>query len=177
MRCVGINVRLAMLADAGALARVEIESKIAAYRPIVGEEFLADVVVKDRAETWRKLISHDSSLAEYPDKVVVALVDGEVAGYTGIGPSRDDDEAGGGEIYTLYVHPEHWRSGAGAALLNDALVRLRDEGYTSVTLWVLERNERARAFYARMGWAHDGTTKPGGVWGTYMRYRAPEAAE
>jgi hypothetical protein len=34
--------------------------------------------------------------------------------------------------------------------------RLAEE-YAEATLWVLEANARARAFYERAGWRHDGT--------------------
>ena len=36
---------------------------------------------------------------------------------------------------------------------------LKDEGYERVSLWVLEKNERARRFYEKFGFRFDGTRK------------------
>jgi ribosomal protein S18 acetylase RimI-like enzyme len=33
-------------------------------------------------------------------------------------------------------------------------------GFDAVTLWVLERNQRARAWYERLGWQPTGERKP-----------------
>jgi ribosomal protein S18 acetylase RimI-like enzyme len=52
-----------------------------------------------------------------------------------------------GEIWALYVLPEHWGKGAGLALWDGAREGLKEEGCTQVTLWVLLRNERALRFY------------------------------
>ncbi len=62
--------------------------------------------------------------------------------------------------YTLYVHPERWRGGIGTVLLVAAERRLLDRGFTEAALWTLERNDRARRFYERHGWLHDGASIP-----------------
>ena len=72
-----------------------------------------------------------------------------VLGFASVGPSRD--ERGIGELYALYVDPEHWSTGAGRALMTRAEARLVTE-YAEATLWVLEDNPRARRFYERAGW-------------------------
>ena len=58
----------------------------------------------------------------------------------------------------------HLRSrGHGRALLDRAFAEFRRRGYTEVTLWVLERNTKARRFYERFGFQQDpgGKTYPG----------------
>jgi len=55
-------------------------------------------------------------------------------------------------LRTLYVVPEHWSHGVGSALLEHALVRMRERGATRAKLWTLEDNESARRFYERRGW-------------------------
>ena len=52
-----------------------------------------------------------------------------------------------GEIWALYVSPEHWRQGAGLALWDGARDGLKEEGCTQVTLWVLLQNEHALRFF------------------------------
>jgi GNAT superfamily N-acetyltransferase len=121
-------VRRATLEDARAIARVDIDSKIVAYRPIAGEDFLANAVLEERAERWRKVIARDPEIEDCPAEVLVAEVADEVVAYSGIGSSRDEDGAGTGEVFTIYVHPSRWRSGVGASLLTAAQSRLREAG-------------------------------------------------
>ena len=73
---------------------------------------------------------------------------------SGTGPGPDV-----GEIYAIYLLPQHWGGGAGRALMAAALAALTDTGFTRATLWVLAGNDRARRFYARGGWHPDGLTK------------------
>jgi len=71
-------------------------------------------------------------------EVLVARRDGEVAGFLALG----DDM-----VEHLYVRPDAQRTGIGSALLAAAKAR-RPAG---LRLWVFQRNEGARAFYAGHG--------------------------
>jgi len=75
--------------------------------------------------------------------VYVADVDGESVGSVSV-----DDEW----LRTLYVLPSHWSRGVGSALLDHALVRMRERGATRAKLWTLEENWPGRRFYERRGW-------------------------
>ena len=88
----------------------------------------------------------------------VAVEDTAVVGFCAIAaPSRDDDaEDDVAEIAAIYVEPEAWRAGVGRALIDVALVDLRDDGWRWMTLWVLAENRQARDFYARFGFEPDG---------------------
>jgi ribosomal protein S18 acetylase RimI-like enzyme len=57
----------------------------------------------------------------------------------------------GGEIYAIYVHPDHFHHGIGTQLFKVACSDLADKKLTSVLLWVLKKNKRACAFYDAMG--------------------------
>lgn len=78
---------------------------------------------------------------------------GNVAG----GPASNGVE-NAGEIYRLAVSPVAFGSGLGSHLVQCALEQLRAAGCTQAFLWVQTDNHRARAFYAREGWAPDGAT-------------------
>jgi GNAT superfamily N-acetyltransferase len=82
--------------------------------------------------------------------VLVAERAGEAVGFASMGPARDGASAG--EVYAIYAVPEVWGTGAGHALMESALQRLREDGYREAVLWVLDDNPRARAFYEREGW-------------------------
>ncbi len=96
-------------------------------------------------------------------------------GFASAGPSRDDDAERGsiGELYAIYVLARWWGGGTGRRLQAEALAGLRDTGYREATLWVLDTNRRARAFYERTGWTPDGATKQEefGLPITEIRYR------
>jgi GNAT superfamily N-acetyltransferase len=89
-----------------------------------------------------------------PDEVTfVAVEDGAIIGFAGVGPRRDGD---GGELYAIYVDPAHWRGGAGVRLFEAGAGHLREHGFPAMTLWVFEENPGARAFYEMMGLRPDG---------------------
>lgn len=96
--------------------------------------------------------SWTDSIAAGRSRLHVALLDDNVIGYAGVGPERDPQAPPNtGELYALFVHPDHWGTGAGRALTDAACADLRESGCDSVQLWVLEANNRARRFYLRYG--------------------------
>ncbi len=94
-------------------------------------------------------------------------VDGErVVGFVTFGPPRPDEDPCVGELYAIYVDPDHWGAGYGRALIAAAERGLREAGYGEAVLWVLASNARSRRFYEIAGWSADGATKTEhAVWG------------
>ena len=132
----------------------------AAYAHVFSAEQLGGLSVERRAEMWR----------ETPP--LVAEADGRVIGFVSVGASRDDDAEG--ELFAIYVHPDHWGTGAGRELIAAGEERLRELGHSDVVLWVLDDNPRARRFYEVAGWKVDGTTRPIEIFGIEVpevRYR------
>jgi ribosomal protein S18 acetylase RimI-like enzyme len=107
--------------------------------------------------------------------VLVAEDDGSgLLGYVGCGTNRDPDpppEAG--EVRSMFVASWAWRRGVGRALMEAALDDLRDRGYTAAVVWSFADNDRADAFYERMGFERDGTERSNEVWAHIpeVRYR------
>ena len=81
---------------------------------------------------------------------------GSIAGFVGIGPSRDPVDARLGELDTIAVYPSHWRTGIGKELMSVALHYLVADGYDEAIVWTVEGYERGIAFYQAMGWNRDG---------------------
>lgn len=74
--------------------------------------------------------------------------------------TRDADKDDSyGEVWGLYLMPEYWSKGIGTELINWGLNELKKRNYDKVTLWVLEDNLKARIFYEKIGFKHDGTIK------------------
>lgn len=144
-------VRLATVDDAEAIARVHVRSWRETYTGKLPDAVIEGRPVAQRAAALRRLIAGES--ARGPQKVWVAERGGEVVGFAWAGASVDPDRRGGTELFTIYVLRAHHGGGAGQRLLDAAL------GDAPASLWVLEDNPRARAFYERNGFVADGTAK------------------
>jgi GNAT superfamily N-acetyltransferase len=71
------------------------------------------------------------------------------------GEFRDEPKSGIGELWSMYVHPNAWRTGAGRALRDRTTAELIASGRRTAYLWVLSENVRARGFYEHTGWSID----------------------
>jgi GNAT superfamily N-acetyltransferase len=92
---------------------------------------------------------------------VLVEEDGELLGLSTCGASRDDDvDESVGEVRSFFVAPGRWRGGVGRALMDGVLDSLRERGYREATVWSFTDNERANAFYERLGFTRDGAEEP-----------------
>jgi ribosomal protein S18 acetylase RimI-like enzyme len=149
-----MRIREAEPKDAVAIAEVHVRSWQAAYRGQLTDEYLDGLSVDERLEQHRR--SLEQPRAEW--RTWVADDDGRVKGFAVTGPSEDADaEPSTGEVYAIYLEPDRVGTGLGRELLEHALADLRERGFSVVTLWVLQTNERARRFYEAAGWRTDGT--------------------
>jgi GNAT superfamily N-acetyltransferase len=152
---VSFELRLATRQDEEGIVDLQIAAWRAAFLPLLPHGF----VIPAREQF---LIMGARAFAESGVERTVTVAGGRVTGMLSHGPARDDDSRDHvGEVRALFVHPDHWRSGMGTALVANALERLRDAGYTEATLWSFRDNERANAFYERQGFARDGATQAG----------------
>lgn len=165
-----VTIRTAIVTDAGEIARIHVDSWRVAYADIVPERCLEQLSTEERKERWARNLSRST------DGTRVAVADdGQTVGWCSFGPSRNEQSDGVGELYAIYLDRSHWRRGVGTQLLEDALSALRESGFASVTLWVLEEKQRAIAFYEKAGFTNDGVTKVLEIEGKELieiRYRA-----
>jgi ribosomal protein S18 acetylase RimI-like enzyme len=141
-------VRRAVVDDAHAIERVRTDTWRVAYRGLVPDSLL-DGLGYDatrRRALMSALPSHQFALVAEDDRAVVGFCVG--------GRARPPDERFGGEVYAIYVLPEHQGRGAGRALLQAAAKELVDRGHVSMIIWVLRENAPSRRFYERMGGVH-----------------------
>ncbi|MEV8532634.1 GNAT family N-acetyltransferase [Streptomyces sp. NPDC051211] len=167
-----LRIRRAEPRDALAVAEIQVVTWRAAYAHILPAETLEALDVDRAARFWLDRISTSGDTGA---RLVVAEPSGTVVGFSSFGPSRDDDLKGSSavELYALYVNPEFWGSGAGHALMSATLDHWSESGAGDASLWVLERNVRARTFYERSGWVLDRRVQPVGdaAAGIEVRYR------
>ncbi|MEZ3159068.1 GNAT family N-acetyltransferase [Microbacterium sp. BWT-B31] len=156
------TVRPAVATDSGDVARVQVQGWHEAYTGRMPQAILDGLDVESSEPGWRRTIEDGPS--RYDTHLWVAQHDGVVVGFVCAGPGRDDDGVPGRrEVYAIYVLAEHYGSGAGQALLDAAI------GDDAASLWVLEDNPRARAFYARNRLVPDGAVKDDDRWGEPIR--------
>ncbi|MFT3809317.1 MAG: GNAT family N-acetyltransferase [Micropepsaceae bacterium] len=80
----------------------------------------------------------------------VAILHGEVAGFYSLGDAARPGEAN--YLWHLYVDPRFQRRGIGRALHDAALAEIASRGAANAWLDVIRQNDKARAFYAALGW-------------------------
>lgn len=134
--------------DAEALGRVHAQCWHETYDHLISEATLANLSPRRMAELWTHWMSQG------PDHhLYVALVAGEIVGFVGSGPARDEDAPRERELYFIYLLDAFHGTGIGQKLF-DAACEARP-GY----LWVAEDNPRAHRFYTRNGFVPDGATQ------------------
>ena len=144
------EVRPAAMRDAKAIADVHVASARAAYVDILPEDQLRALAPSTREAKWREAIEFSEP------QVHVAVLGEEVVGFVGFDRSRDPKTPSTtGEIWALYLKPEHWGKGVGVALWDAARDGLEEEGCTLVTVWVPLRNDRALRFYELAGFKRE----------------------
>ncbi len=150
-----IGIRRAVPDDAPALAKAHVDAWRAAYRGIVPDERLAKLSYARGEENFLR------SMREGPEETHAVEEAGAVVGFLTLGPCRDADldATTVGEIWGIYLAPEHWRHGIGTRLCRHAEELLAARGHRMIALWVFAENTRARSFYEAMGYAPDGATK------------------
>lgn len=137
-------IRNAEPADAPGVARVHVASWQMAYPGLIDQAFLDSLEVASRTEIWSRI------LRQTRGRVMVAESEGVIEGFCAVGPSTDEDW---GEVYAIYLAPDHWGEGLGRDLLAAGEQALVDDGHWRALLWVLDGNTRARDFYGRQGWS------------------------
>ena len=148
-------IRRAELSDAPGIAAVHVAAWKSAYRGLLPDDALDRLSVDDSERRWRERV------AKPWGHIFVAEQEGRIVGFAACGSSQDEGIGRGkvGEIYVIYVHPQEWRRGYGAALVGETLGRLREDGFEEVILWVLRGNQQAIGFYEAAGFAADGASR------------------
>jgi ribosomal protein S18 acetylase RimI-like enzyme len=116
----------------------------------------ADIPFREESETWlRRRPRYEQWLEDPGARLFLAVdSDGEAVGYavTRVGGEEATMATGRvGELESLAVLPDHRGRGVGEALVGAALEHFRELGLREWNLAVMDGNERARAFYERLG--------------------------
>jgi GNAT superfamily N-acetyltransferase len=135
-------VRRARLADAGAIARVHVQSWREAYRGLIPQPYLDRLSLPAHERQWRRSFAEGgwAFVAEWEQRPV---------GFASGGLSRTRRDVTG-ELYVLYVLQSCHGCGVGRALFDACHYELARCGHRGLLVWVLADNP-ARGFYERLG--------------------------
>lgn len=145
------QIRPASPEDADGIGRVHAASWKETYAGMIDDAFLASLSPEKSAARFRELGFKD---------ILVLTADGSVVGFSVPVKSRDDDlPEDCADVRAIYILKDYQKLGYGKKLLNASIEKLRNEGFTDVSVWVLEGNKNAIAFYENYGFAYDGKSK------------------
>lgn len=144
MKTVSIDIRRAESQDARAISEVHRQAWQYAYGGIIPHRQLREMLERRDETWWRKA-------TQGPATLLVADVEGTVAGYATLGLNRARALPQEGEIYELYLRPEYQGIGLGRVLFGEARRLLKSLGCSGLVVWCLEESEQADRFFRTHG--------------------------
>lgn len=164
-----MRIRAPTLDDAHCIATVHVAAWRGGYTGVFPDSLLDTLSVDKRSEMWASAIQAGSPA------VLVAECGAKIVGFIAFGKSRDAGAAEADkEIWAINLAPAHWSKGIGRALMLAARDALLKTECSSLSLWVVEQNLRARRFYEALGLrVVEDSRKPlrmGGFEGFEIRY-------
>ena len=157
-----VNLRPITTDDAATVALLHATSWRSAYRGMLTDAFLDHGVLADRQAVWHERLV--TQPAKQAFGIVAEDAAGQLIGFAYVLPGHDP--VWGTLVDNLHVRPDAKGGGIGRRLLQ-AVARALGPAHTQpLFLWVLDANEPAKRFYARMGaeFAEQGIAPPfGGV--------------
>ena len=144
-------VRPARPDDAAAIARIHVDTWRSTYAGLLPDRYLVKMSMTRWAAHWSGVLDRPNGAEKV---IVVSETPVGVVGFSSLGPARGDRSPLArqtyGEIYTLYVEPDHQGVGLGRLLLEGGLALLADAGFPGAVVWVLDGNP-SRFFYRALG--------------------------
>ena len=144
-------LRPAVVEDADTLGTLHIAVWRSTYESCMALDFLAGLDAAKWIADWRKILDTDD------DRRTIVAVDperdGAIVGFASAGPSHDADPIADTELYVLNTDVSCHGSGVAARLLESVLL------HQPASLWVVEQNDRAQAFYRKHRFVVEGALK------------------
>ena len=144
MKTLSIDVRRAEPDDARAIAETHRDSWQHTYGGLIPHKPLLEMIERRGESWWRKA-------TQGPATMLVAEVQGTVAGYATLGLNRARALPQEGEIYELYLRPEYQGIGLGRVLFGECRRLLKSLGCSGLVVWCLEDSEQADRFFRHQG--------------------------
>ncbi len=153
------KVRKATVEDAEAIGLVHYVTHLETYSNQFPLETMEGNPPERRARMWTRIIGENLG------DVWVAESDNKIVGFASTAPPRDEYPPRDLELAAIYLLAVHQGRGLGQLLLDATL------GDRPASLWVLEENPKAIAFYRRNGFEADGKEKTDSEHGNFRELR------
>ncbi len=140
-------LRPATAADAAATAAIY-------NAEVLGSRVTFDLVTRSVEEQAEWLDARSGAL-----EVVVAEVDGEVAGYASLSAYRERAAYRTTVEDSVYVHADHRGAGVGRALLDEIVDVARERGFHSVIARIVADHTASIRLHAAVGFQHVGVER------------------
>jgi ribosomal protein S18 acetylase RimI-like enzyme len=139
------KIRKAVPEDAQSIGLVQVESWRKTYAGIVPDAYLASLDDEVRAAEWKKHLE--------AGQIFIFVVEDQwgIFGFIAGGAIRDPIDGYDAELYAIYLMPARQRRGVGEELVLSLREALLMRGFSSMIVWVLERNLPGVSFYKSLG--------------------------
>jgi L-amino acid N-acyltransferase len=142
-----VLLRPATAADAAATAAIY-------NAEVTGSRVTFDLVTRTVEEQAEWLDARSGAL-----EVVVAEIDGEIAGFASLSPYRDRPAYRTTVEDSIYVHGDHRGSGVGRALLEEIVAVARERGFHSVIARIVADHTASIRLHKAAGFQHVGVER------------------
>lgn len=149
------SVRVAWVADAEAMGRVQADAWRDSYADLWPSDLLDSLDPIAMAQAWATSIRRPP-LGTF--RALVALERNDVVGVAATGPSDDPDadQVADAEMSLLVVAPAARGRGHGSRLLAAVADTARADGFARLATWVHSADDAVRRFLGGAGWEPDG---------------------
>jgi GNAT superfamily N-acetyltransferase len=156
----GWHIRPAGSGDGAAIVAVQTAAWQTAYVAVLPADRLAALGEPERqsrsAEMWGRRGGSDAR----DSALLVAEVDGVVSGFAATSTAEGTEfDRPTCELNVFHIHPGQWGTGLAIELMKATFNWMHDANFERALLWTLRDAGRARRFYEREGWVHDGHTQ------------------
>ncbi|MBR7782901.1 GNAT family N-acetyltransferase [Undibacterium luofuense] len=144
-----VSLRRATVADAEAIAAVRVEGWQTAYRGMIPDQYLDEMLVDDHVLYWKRILQ---ALPAAADKacVYVAESEGHVIGFVSATLLAEPKHGYHAELGALYIRPQWQRAGIGRRMMHKVARTLQSWNCADLVVWVLSDNRLARNFYEEL---------------------------
>lgn len=144
-----MEIRLATLRDAEAIARVHVDAWIETYTGLMSDALIAALPdsYNQRVKLWSSVVESGRERSS----LYVVEADLRIVGFAHCGPPLHELEGFDGEITAIYLLKLAQGQGVGRRLMRTVVEDLRGRGFRSMAVWVLKTNVPAVGFYRRLG--------------------------
>ena len=130
-----VSLRRATVADAEAIAAVRVEGWQTAYRGMIPDQYLDEMLVDDHVLYWKRILQ---ALPAAADKacVYVAESEGHVIGFVSATLLAEPKHGYHAELGALYIRPQWQRAGIGRRMMHKVARTLQSWNCADLVVWV-----------------------------------------